>query len=121
MYYYYQSKSVIDLDLMFYLESDNYVVAVSIFGFSVLVPFIKLTLSILLLLSRSFRDNNLVKKVVGRIGKVVHGRCLCRCNISFLLIIFKYEFRNRHRGKYISGALLLFSLLYPVNSIFTNY
>jgi len=68
MYYYYQSKSVIELiDVL--LESDNYVVAVSIFGFSVLVPFIKLTLSILLLLSRSFRDNNLVKKVVGRIGK----------------------------------------------------
>jgi hypothetical protein len=68
MYYYYQSKSVIDLiDVLF--ESKNYVVAVSIFVFSVLVPFIKLTLSVLLLLSSSFRDSSLVKKVVGRIGK----------------------------------------------------
>ncbi len=68
MYYYFQSKSVIDLiDVL--LESKNYVVAVSIFVFSVLVPFIKLTLSVLLLLSRSFRDSSLVKKVVGRIGK----------------------------------------------------
>ncbi len=68
MYYYYQSKSVIDLiDVL--LEGKNYVVAVSIFVFSVLVPFIKLTLSVLLLLSRPFRDSVLVKKTVGRIGK----------------------------------------------------
>jgi hypothetical protein len=68
MYYYYQSKSVIDLINVLF-ESKNYVVAVSIFVFSVLVPFIKLTLSVLLLLSSSFRDSSLVKKVVGRIGK----------------------------------------------------
>ncbi|MGR3294171.1 MAG: paraquat-inducible protein A [Candidatus Scalindua sp.] len=68
MYYYFQSKSVIDL-IYVLLESKNYVVAVSIFGFSMLVPFIKLTLSVLLLLSKSFRDSRLVKKVVGRIGK----------------------------------------------------
>jgi len=68
MYYYYQSKSVIDLiDVL--LESKNYVVAVSIFGFSVLVPFTKLTLSVLLLLSRPFRESGLVKRTVGRIGK----------------------------------------------------
>jgi hypothetical protein len=68
MYYYYQSKSVIDL-INVLLENKNFVVAVSIFGFSVLVPFIKLTLSILLLLSQPFRDNGFVKKTVGRIGK----------------------------------------------------
>ena len=68
MYYYYQCKSVIDLiDVLF--ESENYVVAVSILCFSVLVPVIKLTLSVLLLLNRSFRDSRMVKKVVGRIGK----------------------------------------------------
>jgi len=68
MYYYYQSKSVIDL-ISVLLESKNYVVAISIFGFSVIVPFIKLTLSLLLLLSRPFRESGLVKKTVGRIGK----------------------------------------------------
>jgi len=68
MYYYYQSKSVIDL-INVLLKSENYVVAVSIFGFSLLVPFTKLTLSVLLLLSRHFRDSSLVKKTVGRIGK----------------------------------------------------
>ncbi len=68
MYYYYQSKSVIDL-IYVLLESKNYVVAISIFGFSVIVPFIKLTLSVLLLLSRPFRESGLVKKTVGRIGK----------------------------------------------------
>jgi hypothetical protein len=68
MYYYFQSKSVIDL-IYVLLESKNYVVAVSIFGFSVIVPFIKLTLSVLLLLSRPFRESWLVKKTVGRIGK----------------------------------------------------
>jgi uncharacterized paraquat-inducible protein A len=68
MYYYYQSKSVIDLINVLF-ENKNYVVAVSIFCFSVLVPFIKLTLSVLLLLSRPFRDSGLVKKTVGRIGK----------------------------------------------------
>jgi hypothetical protein len=68
MYYYFQSKSVIDL-IYVLLESKNYVVAVSIFGFSVIVPFIKLTLSVLLLLSRPFRESGLVKKTVGRIGK----------------------------------------------------
>jgi hypothetical protein len=68
MYYYYQCKSVIDLiDVLF--ESKNYVVAVSILCFSILVPVIKLTLSVLLLLNRSFRDSSMVKKVVGRIGK----------------------------------------------------
>jgi hypothetical protein len=68
MYYYYQSKSVLDLINVLF-ESKNYVVAVSIFGFSVLVPFIKLTLSVLLLLSRPFRNSGFVKKTVGRIGK----------------------------------------------------
>ena len=68
MYYYYQSKSVLDL-INVLLESKNYVVAVSIFVFSVLVPFIKLTLSALLLLSRPFRNSGFVKKTVGKIGK----------------------------------------------------
>ncbi|MCP4253162.1 MAG: paraquat-inducible protein A [Candidatus Scalindua sp.] len=68
MYYYYQSKSVIDL-INVLLESKNYVVAVSIFVFSVLIPFIKLTLSALLLLSRPFRNSKFMKKTVGRIGK----------------------------------------------------
>ena len=68
MYYYYQSKSVIDLINVLF-ENKNYVVAVSIFCFSVLVPFIKLTLSVLLLLSQPFRDSRFVKKTVGRIGK----------------------------------------------------
>ncbi len=68
MYYYYQSKSVIDL-VSVLLESKNYVVAVSIFSFSVLVPFTKLTLSLLLLLSRPFRDSRFVRNTVGQIGK----------------------------------------------------
>jgi Uncharacterized paraquat-inducible protein A len=68
MYYYFQSKSIIDL-IYVLLESKNYVVAVSIFGFSVLVPFVKLTLSYLLLLSQPFRNSSFVKKTVGRIGK----------------------------------------------------
>jgi hypothetical protein len=68
MYYYFQSKSVIDLVYVL-LEGKNYVVAVSIFGFSVLVPFIKLTLSVLLLLSKPFRNSGFVRKTVGRIGK----------------------------------------------------
>jgi len=68
MYYYYQSKSVIDLVIAL-LEGRNYVVAISIFGFSVLVPFIKLTLSVLLLSSKYFRNSGFVKKTVGQIGK----------------------------------------------------
>ncbi len=67
MYFYYQCKSVIDLINVLF-ESKNYVVAISIIGFSVLVPFIKLTLSVLLLLIRSFSENSFVKKIVGRIG-----------------------------------------------------
>ena len=68
MYYYYQSKSVIDL-INVLLESKNYVVAVSVIGFSVVVPAIKLALSVLLLLSRYFRDSCFVKKTVNKIGK----------------------------------------------------
>jgi len=67
MYFYYQCKSVIGLiDVL--LESKNYVVAVSIIAFSVLVPFFKITLSILLLIS-SFKGNSFVKKILNRIGK----------------------------------------------------
>ncbi len=68
MYFYYQCKSIVDLVNVLF-ESENYVVAISIIGFSVLVPFIKLTLSVLLLLIRSFSENSIVKKTVGRIGK----------------------------------------------------
>ncbi|MHC4453062.1 MAG: paraquat-inducible protein A, partial [Planctomycetota bacterium] len=68
MYFYYQCKSVIDL-VNVLLESKNYVVAISIIGFSVLVPFVKLTLSLLLLLISSFRGNSFVKKIVDKIGK----------------------------------------------------
>ncbi len=68
MYFYYQCKSVIDLINVLF-EGKNYVVAISIIGFSVLVPFIKLTLSIVLLLFRSFRGKSFVKKTVDKIGK----------------------------------------------------
>lgn len=68
MYYYYQSKSVVDLINVLF-ESKNYVVAASIISFSVLVPTIKLALSVLLLLSRHFRDCRFVKKTVNTIGK----------------------------------------------------
>ncbi len=68
MYFYYQCKSVIDL-VNVLIESKNYVVAISIIGFSVLVPFIKLALSVLLLLIRTFRENSFVKKIIDRIGK----------------------------------------------------
>ncbi len=68
MYFYYQCKSVVDLIIVLF-ESENHVVAISIICFSVLVPFIKLTLSILLLLISSFNENSIVKTTVGKIGK----------------------------------------------------
>ena len=68
MYFYYQCKSVIGL-INVLLESKNYVVAISIITFTVLVPFIKITLSILLLSISSFGGNSIVKKIVDRIGK----------------------------------------------------
>lgn len=68
MYFYYQCRSVIDLINVLF-ESKNYVVAISIIGFSVLVPFIKLTFSILILLIRPFGENVIVQKTIDRIGK----------------------------------------------------
>ncbi len=68
MYFYYQCKSVIDL-INVLLESKNYVVAISIIVFTVLVPFVKITLSILLLSVDSFTGNSIVKKIVDRVGK----------------------------------------------------
>ena len=117
MYYYYQSKSVIDL-INVLLESKNYVVAVSIFGFSVLVPFIKLTLSILLLLSRSFRGNGFVKKTVGRIGK------WSMADVFVVATFLSYlSFSNMNSGINTEAKTLVglyFFLAYCILSIITS-
>jgi uncharacterized paraquat-inducible protein A len=66
MYFYYQNKSVVDLIAVLF-EKKNYVVAVSILSFSILIPIIKLFMS----LSMIFMDRSreILGKIVSTIGK----------------------------------------------------
>lgn len=68
MYYYYQNKSVLEL-LGILFSSGNTVVAVSILGFSIVMPALKLALSLLMLVNRKVRKSNLLWKIVSKIGK----------------------------------------------------
>ena len=59
-----------------------------------------------------------MRKAIGRTGKWSMADVFVVATFLFYLS-FSYEFRNQHRSKDISGTLLLFSLLYPLYSIFT--
>ncbi len=68
MYFYYQNKSVSDLVQML-LQSGNGIIAVCITLFSVVVPLFKVSLSLLMLISRPLRNRKWLVKTVSWIGK----------------------------------------------------
>ncbi|HRE75151.1 MAG TPA: paraquat-inducible protein A [Flavobacteriales bacterium] len=68
MYYYYQNKSVVDLIGMLFAQK-NFVVGVAILSFSILLPVLKLSLSLLMLANRNIRHNTGIKWFVSKIGK----------------------------------------------------
>lgn len=68
MYFYYQCKSVLEL-IKILLEDRNYVVGISIFCFSILIPFLKLGVSLIMLFKRSPRKISAINRLVLIIGK----------------------------------------------------
>ncbi|MFN3343698.1 MAG: paraquat-inducible protein A [Flavobacteriales bacterium] len=68
MYYYYQNKSVVDLIGMLFAQK-NFVVGVAILSFSIMLPVLKLSLSLLMLANRNIRHNTGIKWFVSKIGK----------------------------------------------------
>ena len=64
MYFYYQCKSVIEL-IKILLEERNFVVGISIFCFSILIPFLKLGVSLVMLFRRSPREISAINRLVG--------------------------------------------------------
>lgn len=68
MFFYYQSKSVLELITLLFANK-NMVVAVSILVFTVVVPFVKLTASLLLVLVPSCRRSSILKILAFHISK----------------------------------------------------
>ncbi len=68
MVFYYQSKSVLELVQTLFVQK-NWVVAISIFSFSILFPLIKLLSTGLLLFGPGFSNNGLVQFFVKHVGK----------------------------------------------------
>ncbi len=66
MYYYYQSKSIAQLITILF-EDKNFLVGVSILLFSIILPLIKLVLTLFVTLNK--KDNNTLSKVLSYIGK----------------------------------------------------
>lgn len=68
MYFYYQSKSVVEL-IQILFEQKNFLVGISILLFSILIPVGKLSLSFLALFRRSILDNRFVSLFIHKSGK----------------------------------------------------
>ena len=68
MYYFYNNKSVVDL-IMILFDAKNYLVAYSILFFSIGIPVLKMTLSLIVLLFRNWSRWNLARKIIKVIGK----------------------------------------------------
>ncbi len=68
MYFFYQSKSIYDLIKLLW-QQNNYFVAIAIGLFSVVVPLVKIALSLCFLLFKRFKNYPKLKAVVGFIGK----------------------------------------------------
>lgn len=68
MYYYYQSKSIASLIHLLFKDK-NYIVAWAILSFSVILPLIKLLLTLLITLSTKLRKNKAFIMVIKIIGK----------------------------------------------------
>ncbi|MCB0479244.1 MAG: paraquat-inducible protein A [Crocinitomicaceae bacterium] len=68
MYYFYNNKSVVDLITILF-DAKNYLVAYAILLFSIGIPVLKMTLSILVLLFRNWSAWKFTRKVVKAIGK----------------------------------------------------
>lgn len=68
MYFYYQSKSIIELISLLF-KQNNWVVGISIFTFSLLIPFTKLLISFLHIWKVPFTHNPKLKKAMQKIAK----------------------------------------------------
>jgi len=68
MYFYYQCKSILELIKILFQE-DNYVVGISIFCFSILIPFLKLGISLTMLFRRAPQNISRLNRLVLVIGK----------------------------------------------------
>jgi len=68
MYFYYQSKSIYDIVSLLWRQH-NYFVAVAIAMFSVLIPLLKIIVSLILISTKSLRNKKRWKLIVGIIGK----------------------------------------------------
>ena len=68
IYFYYQCKSVIELIRILFQEN-NYIVGVSIFCFSILIPFLKLGISLSMLLRRKPKRIHPINRLALVIGK----------------------------------------------------
>jgi hypothetical protein len=68
MYFYYQSKSIVELIFLLF-KQNNWVVGISIFTFSLLIPFTKLLISFLHIWNVPFTHNPKLKKAMQQIAK----------------------------------------------------
>ncbi|MBX7095462.1 MAG: paraquat-inducible protein A [Flavobacteriales bacterium] len=68
MYYYYQNKSIVEL-IGILFKSGNALVAIAIMSFSIIMPVIKLILSLVMLSHADIRKKKFLRKLIGKIGK----------------------------------------------------
>jgi hypothetical protein len=117
LYYYYQNKSVMQL-IGVLLKDGNMVVAVCIILFSIILPFIKLTFSFMLLLSRYSHNWKVIKVFVYKIGKwSMADVFVAACFLAFL------SFSNMNTGIDTESKTLIglyFFLGYCVLSIVSS-
>lgn len=116
-YFYYQSKSVVALIFLLF-EKKNYVVAVSILLFSLVIPVLKLLVSCLLLFFRE--KDSVVAKIVLNSGKwSMADVFVAACFLSFL------SFNNLQTGMIAAQSNTLvglyFFLAYVILSILSTF
>jgi len=101
MFFYYQNKSILDVvDIL--LKAENHVVAIAILLFSVVVPFIKLLLSILVLVIKSLSESKILNLIIQKIGKWSMADVFVAA--AFLAYL---SFQNMHTGIDTSSQTLV--------------
>lgn len=118
MYYFYNNKSVVDLITILF-DAKNYLVAYSILLFSIGIPVLKMTLSLIVLLFRNWSRWKFTRKVVKAIGK------WSMADVFVVAVFLSYlSIKNMNPGVETDASTLIglyFFFSYVVISMIASY
>lgn len=118
MYYFYNNKSIVDL-IQILFKAQNYLVAYAILLFSIGIPVLKMTLSLIVLVFRNWSGWNFTRKLIKIIGK------WSMADVFVVSVFLAYlSIQNMNPGVETDATTrigLYFFLAYVIISMIANY